>query len=373
MDSVFNLLHYAASFFVILSAIVFVHEFGHYLIAKMCGVRVEAFSIGFGRELLGWTDRSGTRWKISLLPLGGYVKMFGDADPSSRPDQAALDTMSDADKKVAFQHKSLPRKAAIVMGGPLANFILTIVILTGFILTTGLPTTQPIVGEIIKNTPAERAGLMPGDRILRVGGREMKTFNDIPRAIATNLGTPVELELERGGQNMRLMITPESSEDKDALGNSVKRPLIGFKSQEIKYRDVGLPRAVWEAVTRTYEICETTLEALGQMITGQRGADDLKGPLGIAKLTGQATEKSLHDGSASLIFWLIAMLSANLGLVNLLPVPLLDGGHLMFYGVEALRGKPMAVKFQEYSYRIGFTVLALLMAFTLVNDMRKLF
>ena len=367
MDTLIQLLHYAASFLVIISVIVFIHEFGHYLIAKLCGVRVEAFSIGFGKELVGWNDRSGTRWKISLIPAGGYVKMFGDAGAASTPD-ANLENLSDAEKRVTFHYKPLWKKAAIVAGGPLSNFILTISILTFFILTNGLPSTEPLVGEVMPDTPAYEAGFEKGDRILSIGGENVQVFSDIPMKIATNLGTPIDIVLKRGDETLHKTITPQAFEDKDALGNAVTRPLIGFRSMEMKYEDTGLVRAVGEAVKRTYDICASTLTAIGQMITGKRDAKDLKGPLGIAKLSGQAAEKDVQT-----ILWFIAMLSANLGLVNLLPVPLLDGGHLLFYGVEALRGRPLAVKIQEYGFRFGFAVLISLMAFSLFNDVRQLF
>lgn len=372
MERIFNLLphlaHTALSFFIIISVIVFVHEFGHYFIARLCGVRVEAFAIGFGRELLGRNDSHGTRWKLCALPIGGYVKMYGDSNEASTPDNAALSVMTDAEKQVAFHYKPLWRKAAIVAGGPVANFILTIGILTWFIFTTGLPTTEPIVGDIIKDTPAEAAHLQKNDRVLSVNGEKVELFSDIPRLIATNLGTPVTLEIERGDKILTQVLTPKWMEDEDALGNKYKRPLIGFKSLEMKYQDVGLARAVGEAVRRTYQLCATTLHAMGQMVSGHRSLKEIRGPLGIAKMSGQATEKGVNT-----ILWFIAMLSANLGLFNLFPIPMLDGGHLAFYAIEATRGgKPLAIKIQEYSMRVGMALLAMLMAFSLLNDVKGL-
>jgi regulator of sigma E protease len=363
-----EILHTLWSFFVVLSAIVFVHEFGHYIVAKWCGVKITAFSIGFGKEIIGFNDKSGTRWKIALLPLGGYVKMFGDSSAASTADADAMDKMSDAEKAVTFHHKPLIKKAAIVVAGPVANFILTIAVFTWFILTVGLPSVDPVVGELMKDSPAASSGLKVGDRITSINDDEVKSFNDIPYLISTNLGTPVTLHALRDNKPVTITLTPKEVEDDDGLGNKIKRPLIGIKSGQIKMESAHLGTAMVEATKRTYMICAVTLRAVGQMITGQRGVHDLKGPVGIAQLSGQATGKDFHT-----VLWLIAMLSANLGLVNLFPIPMLDGGHLMFYGVEALRGRPMAEKIQEYGFRLGFFLIGSLMVFTLFNDIRKLF
>lgn len=368
MDILINILHTLFAFFIVLSVIVFVHEFGHYIVARLCGVKVDAFSIGFGRELVGWTDKSGTRWKIAALPLGGYVKMFGDSSEASTADADALNQLSDAEKALTFHYKPLPKKAAIVAAGPIANFILTIILFTYFIMTSGLPSTEPVVGEVVKGSPAESAGLKPDDRILRIGNEEVGNFNDIIYIVSTNLGTPVTLSIERAGAPIDITLTPKETEDEDGLGNKIKRPLIGIKSKDIKLENVGLPTAVAESVKRTYMICTTTLKAVGQMITGDRGLSDLRGPIGIAQLSGQAANKDLFT-----VLWLIALISANLGLVNLFPIPLLDGGHLVYYCIEAVRGRPMAQKAQEYGFKLGAALLFTLMAFTVFNDVRKLF
>lgn len=367
MELLTNLGHTLLAFFIVISVIVFIHEFGHYVVAKLCGVKVTAFSIGFGKELIGWNDRSGTRWKISLLPLGGYVKMFGDASSASTADEEAIEQMSEADKKMTFHHKPLYKKAAIVAAGPIANFILTIAIFSYFIMTTGLPSAEPVVGEVMADSPAQAAGLQPGDRITRINQDEVSSFNDIPYLIATNLGTPVTLYVERGEQQMTIVLTPKEVLDDDGLGNQVKRPLIGIRSAQITYEDVGPARALYEATRRTGMICAATLKVIGQIFTGDRGVDDLKGPVGIAQLSGQAADKDVQT-----VLWLIAMLSANLGLVNLFPIPLLDGGHLAYYAAEAASGRPLAQKVQEYGFRAGFVILLALMAFTIVNDIHRL-
>lgn len=367
MELLNHLFHHFWSFVVVLSTIVFVHEFGHYIIAKWCGVKIDAFSIGFGKELFGRTDKSGTRWKLSLLPLGGYVKMYGDASEASAADEAAMEKMSEEEKLLTFHYKPLWKKAAIVAAGPMFNFILTIGVLTYFIMTTGLASIEPVAGQIMEKSAAAEAGIKKDDRILSVDDKEVKRFNDIPYYISTNLGHPVTLTILRGAETMKITLTPRMIEEEDGLGNKLKFPRIGIKSKDIKYEDVGLFSAIIEATKRTYQMCESTLRVMGQMVTGQRSVDELKGPVGIAELSGQATSKDFHT-----VLWLMAMLSANLGLVNLLPIPMLDGGHLTFYLAEALRGRPLAEKFQEWSMRIGMALVMTLMAFTLLNDLRKL-
>jgi regulator of sigma E protease len=367
-DGAFTALHYAWSFFVILSVIVFIHEFGHYIVAKWCGVKIEAFSIGFGRELFGWNDKSGTRWKFSLIPMGGYVKMYGDSDAASTPDTQKSATMSEEDKAFSFHHKPLWQKAAIVAAGPAFNFMLTIGILTYMLLSFGLVSTAPVVHQVIEGSAAEEAGFASGDRILFIDGIEIEVFNDIPQLMAVNTGTPVHIIFEREGVVQEKTVTPRMTEIDDALGNKVQWPMLGFQSMEHSVNDMGFFAAIGEATERTYSICVSSLKAVKQIIVGDRDATELKGPIGIAKLSGQATGMDF-----STVLWFIAMLSANLGLVNLFPIPLLDGGHLLYYAIEALTGRPLAEKFQEYGFRLGFALIACLMAFTILNDIRTIF
>lgn len=353
-----------AFFLVVISIIVFIHEFGHYIVAKWCGVKVEVFSIGFGRELCGWNDKSGTRWKISLLPLGGYVKMFGDGGPASDPSKE-LETLSDEEKKVTFHHKSLPKKAAIVAAGPLANFILTIAILTSFIYTRGISSTEPVVGEVMPDTPAAVAGIRPGDRILEMNGAVMDVFNDIPSGLLTNLGTPVKLLIERDGTQTEMTVTPKMVTSKDPFGNDFTHPVLGIKSPQITSETVGPPRAVWEATKLTYVFCKTTLKGIGQIIMGERSAaKDIKGPIGMAKMTGQAAEKGFNT-----MLYFIAILSANLGLINLFPIPILDGGHLMFYAIQGVTRQPINAKIHDMCLRVGMAMISMLMAFAIINDL----
>lgn len=355
------------TFIAILSIIVFIHEFGHYFIARLCGVRIETFSIGFGRELFGWNDKHGTRWKVSMLPLGGYVKMFGDASEASTPDAPKLEAMTPEEKAVSFHYKPLYKKAMVVVAGPLFNFILTIGIFTWFIFSNGLVVVDPIVGEVLPNTPAEASGLKPDDRILTINGSEVHYFRDITRKILTNTGKPVDITIDRDGEKIDLQMIPTMIEDNDGLGNKIMRPMIGIKSKKITVEDVGIARAMGESVVQTYEIIVMTGEYLSQLIVGERSPKELKGPVGIAQLSGQAAEQGFAT-----VLWFMAMLSANLGFVNLLPIPPLDGGHLLFYAIEGSRGRPMAQKYQDFGYRVGFAMIMMLMAFTLFNDVRNI-
>jgi regulator of sigma E protease len=365
--------HYLWSFTVIISVIVFIHEFGHYAVARLCGVKIDVFSIGFGRELLGFTSKSGTRWKLSLLPFGGYVKMYGDATAASTADTALLEKMSDEEKRVSFHFKPLWQKAAIVAAGPVANFILTIAVFTYFIFTVGIASTEPVAGEVLKHSAAEAAGVKAGDRIVSINGTKMKRFNDIPAYIITNTGTEITLNIDRKGTPVTITLIPKMVEEKDMLGNTNKRPLIGLKSTQITRESVTIPQAIAEAMKNTYEMCHSSIKVLGQMISGNRSVEELKGPLGIAKMSGQVTQAGESPSETlHMILWFIALLSANLGMVNLFPIPMLDGGHLAYYSLEALRGKPVAERYMEWSYRIGFILLATLMGFTLLNDVRQL-
>ena len=246
-------LHYFLSFIVILSVIVFVHEFGHYIVAKWCGVKVLSFSIGFGPKIYGWEDRSGTMWKLSALPLGGYVKMYGDEGAASTPDSDALEEMTEEEKAVSFHYKPLWKKALVVGAGPVANFILTIAIMTYFLYAIGVASTDPVVGKVIEDTPAQAAGLQEGDWVVSVDDKPVKVFGDIPNLIATNLGEAIKLTIKRGEETLNLSITPTVFEDVDALGNPLKRPFIGIQSQQLTRKDFTFPQAVGEAVGRTYQ------------------------------------------------------------------------------------------------------------------------
>jgi len=374
MHTILSLFHYAWSFALVISVIVFIHEGGHFIAARLCGVKVETFALGFGYELFGFTDRRGTRWKFAALPLGGYVKMYGDATAASNPDTDMLAQMTAEQKTYSLHHQPLWKKSIIVAAGPLANFLLTIVVFTYFIFTVGLSSTEPVVGEVMPNTPAATAGLQAGDRITQIDSTPIATFNDIPETIATNLYTPVTLQVVRGTSKLSLILTPIAFAEKDPTGNMQTHPLLGIRSQKLTYKNVGLPMALAAAVGKTYDMCATTLHFLGQIVTGHRSLTQMKSPLGIAKLSGDVTNQgaTLNETLLTLL-WFIAFLSANVGLTNLLPIPVLDGGHLVFYALEALRGRPLAERFKEYSFRAGFAFIAMIMAFTFYNDARQMF
>lgn len=374
MHLLVNLFHYVWSTALVLSVIVFVHEFGHFIVARLCGVKVETFSIGFGRELIGRTDRHGTRWKFSLIPLGGYVKMFGDSSAASTPDVEKINAMGDEDRKRSLHHQRLPKKAAIVAAGPIANFLLTIAIFTYFIYTVGINSTEPVIGEVVSGTPAAAAGLKADDRILTVDGKRMEVFTDIAETLITNLYKPVTLEVERGQEHLTLSITPAELEDTDLAGNVEKRPWIGIRSKLITRENVSFPKAVWYATDKTYTMCVTNLVGLRQIITGERSARNLTGTLGIAKLSGDVTRQGTTAFETLMtLLYFIAVLSAGIGMVNLFPLPILDGGHLLFYAIEALRGRPASERFMEYSFRLGFVLIIMLFAFSVFNDARKIF
>ncbi len=365
MDLIANGLHYALSFFFIISVIVFIHEFGHYYIARRCGVRVESFSIGFGKEIYGWTDKHGTRWKLSLFPLGGYVKMYGDYGAASTPDAAKLKRMSAKQKSEAFHFKSLKQKAAVVSAGPLANFVFAIVILSVFFWAYGRPETTPEVGSIVKESAAEEAGLKVGDRILSISGSTITRFEDIREVASMHPDEALDLTYQRGDKVHTATITPRLSETTDIFGNKIRVGLIGIGSTKVEYRALNPLQAFPAAVIEVYNISANTLKAIGQILTGRRSSDELSGILRIGQYSGQATTQGI-----AVILWFMAVLSVNLGLINLFPIPVLDGGHLMYYALEALKGRPLAEKFQEWGYRAGFAILMALMAFATYNDLK---
>jgi regulator of sigma E protease len=354
---------YGIVFVVMLTVLVFVHEMGHYLVARRNGVRVEVFSIGFGPELIGWTDRAETRWKISLIPLGGYVKMFGETPVAEEP--GAADTpLAPAEREVSFHHKRLAQRAAIVIAGPVANFLFAIVVFALLFSIVGQPFTAPRVDSVVPDSAAERAGLMPGDLFKMVDGMTIERFEDLQQIVSQRPETPIEIVVERDGREVRLTATPTLREFEDRFGNQHRVGQLGIKrhGKELVRHDP--LTAVWQATKETARLTTATLAAVGQMITGVRPADELRGVLGIAKMTGDV----LQVDTASMI-WLMAYISINLGLINLFPIPMLDGGHLLFYIAEAVRGKPLGLRAQEYGFRIGLALVLTLMVFATWNDL----
>ena len=354
------------SFVFILSVIVFIHEMGHYLVARYNGVRIDVFSIGFGREIFGWNDSTGTRWKVCVLPLGGYVKMFGDADVASKPGED-LPEMKPEDKAISFHHKRLGQRSAIVLAGPMANFILAIFILAIMFVTVGQRITPALISIVQPDGAAAAAGMIPGDRITAIDDTEIDRFEMVQRIVRASVGESLLFTIERDGEVIELVMIPRRVEVTDGFGNRQKFGQIGVGRKGVEFVRHGPLKAVWAAVEETASLTMATLDALGQIISGNRSAEELGGPIRIAQVSGQVAE----DGLVT-VFWFMAVLSINLGLINLFPVPMLDGGHLLFYVYEAIRGKPLGERAQEYSFRVGLAMVLSLMIFATWNDLVQL-
>ncbi len=366
MDFSGGLYGFGIPFLVILTALVFVHELGHYLIARWNGVRVEVFSIGFGPELFGWDDKAGTRWKFSLIPLGGYVKMFGDANAASMPADGN-EEMSAAERAVAFPHKRLGQRAAIVAAGPIANFLFAIVVLAALFMFYGQPFTPAVVGEVNEGSAAEAAGFQVGDKVTAVDGTTVARFEELQRIVAIRPGEELRITVERGGREVDLLATPDRVERPNGLGETHVVGLLGLRGGAPEYTRHGPLSAMWQATRETVSIVDQTFTALGQIIRGARDTDELGGPIRIAQMSGQAAELGLLT-----MIHFAAMLSINLGLINLFPVPMLDGGHLLFYAIEAVRGRPLGERAQEYGFRIGLALVLTLMVFVTWNDLLRI-
>ncbi len=468
------LVRYVIPFLIVLTILVFVHEWGHYWVARKCGVKIEAFSIGFGQELFGWRDKHGTRWKISLIPLGGYVKMYGDADPASRPQrEVAADAaeeegasghfadthyapapMTPEQRAQSFHHKPLWQRTAIVAAGPAANFIFAVIVLALVFMTVGQPYTVAEVGFVEEGTIADQAGIEPGDIVTAVDGRRISRFEQVDQSIRLNQGSPVTLQLSRDGEDFEVTVTPEVVEFTNRLGTHeigsigiypIDKPVVGSvqpgsaadnagfedgdtfvaidgqsiqrfqqiqeivanspdtllrvtvlrdgeetvleviprpvevtndAGETIEIGQLGITRGIVTlkrhdpatatglAVIETYDLTVSTLRTVGQILSGSRDADQIGGPLRIAQMSGETAQ----SGWLSLITFMV-LLSINLGLINLFPIPMLDGGHLLFYAIEAVRGRPLGPRAQEYGFRFGLALVLSLAGFALWNDL----
>jgi regulator of sigma E protease len=357
-------LTYIVPFLLILTVLVFVHEFGHYLIARWNRVRVEVFSIGFGPELFGWWDRAGTRWKFSTIPLGGYVKMFGDSDPSSGLPAAGLARLAQAERDVSFHYKRLGQRAAIVAAGPLANFLFAVVVLAILFMTYGQPFTPAEVGQVQPGSAAEQGGIRPGDVIVSIDGSAVHRFEDVQQSVRLNPGVPMTIVVRRDGQDQTLHVTPGRTELTDRFGNRYEIGLLGIARSGMEYVRRDPATAIIQAGTETWDLSAATLKAVWQIAIGTRATDELGGPLRIAQMSGEVAQ-----GGVVAVLWFMAVLSINLGLINFFPVPVLDGGHLLFYAAEAVRGKPLGQRAQEYGFRIGLALVVTLMVFATWNDL----
>ncbi|HPF78456.1 MAG TPA: RIP metalloprotease RseP [Alphaproteobacteria bacterium] len=451
-----NIWFYGGTFVLVLSVLVFVHEWGHYIVARMCGVKVETFSIGFGKEIFGWTDKRDTRWKVSLIPLGGYVKMFGDTDPASSghtdgvKEGEKVRPFTEEEKKVAFFTKSVAKRAAIVFAGPAINFIFAVALLFCLYAFYGQPVTAPMASAVIEGSAADKGGFKPHDKLVSIDGEKIHRFEDIRRIVMVALDTPLEFVVEREGQEVTLTAAPEKQEMTDRFGFTHSRGMLGIigpgngiaiqnivsvagkavegednvrkallanmdkdttislnrgKDEEgkdqidvmavrlradlnegltnpdsVDYNAVivadrppeeilkhGVVNGITAALAETWNITSSTLTALGQIFTGMRSATELGGIIRIGAIAGDMAQAGFLA-----VVTFTALLSINLGLINLFPIPMLDGGHLVFYGIEAVKGKPVSEKVQEYAFRFGFAVLVGMMLFANLNDIVQL-
>ncbi len=351
------------AFVLVIGPLVFVHELGHYLAGRMFGVKADVFSIGFGREVAGWTDKRGTRWKIGWMPLGGYVRFAGDMNAVSQPSAEWL-SLPPEERNKTFQSKSVWQRAIIVAAGPIVNFVLAILILAGFAFAYGDTRTPPVVGMVVEGSAAAQAGLQAGDRITRLGDREIEIFEDMLAYTRIHPGERAEVSLVRGGQPMTVPVTIGIDEQVDRFGNRYRVGMLGIARVERVTEPVSLLEAPVVAVKRTGDILSMMVETIGQIITGRRSVKELGGPLSIAKVSGE----QITLGVDAFVF-LIALVSINLGFINLLPVPMLDGGHLLFYAIEAVRRRPVGPEAQEWAFRGGLAAILALMLLVTFNDL----
>jgi regulator of sigma E protease len=366
-----GLVSYIIPFLFVLTIVVFFHELGHFLVARWCGVKVVAFSIGFGPEIIGFNDRYGTRWKIAAIPLGGYVKFFGDDNAASVPDLEAAAGMSEAEKKDSFIFKPVGSRAAVVAAGPIANFVLAIAIFAGIFMIIGKQTTSARVDTVLAGSAAQSAGFQPGDLVLAINGTKIESFSDMQRIVSINAGEPLDVAVERGGVPLMLKATPELKVHKDNFGNVQRLGVLGISRSmapgDVKTQKVGPLQAVVMGAQETWFVVDRTLSYIGGIFAGRESADQLGGPIRIAQVSGQVATA----GFAALLH-LTAVLSVSIGLLNLFPIPLLDGGHLLFYGIEAARGRPLSERAQEFGFRIGLAIVVMLMIFATFNDILHL-
>ena len=351
------------SFLLVIGPLIFVHELGHYFVGRWFGVKADTFSIGFGREIAGWTDRRGTRWKLGWLPLGGYVKFAGDMNPASEASPEWL-ALPPEERNRTFQAKPVWQRFLIVAAGPVTNFLLAILIFAGFLMVLGEPRTPPVVRSVDAGTAAAEAGLRPGDRILQINGNDISRFEDISRHIILRPGQELVVRYERGGSVAEVKARPKEKVQRDKFGNEFRSGQLGIRSGTTVIEPVPVHGALTGAFRLTWHVVTTTVEGLGQIITGKRSVEELGGPLKIAKFSGEQASLGLLA-----FLWFVAVISINLGFINLLPIPMLDGGHLLLYAIEGVRRKPLRPEAQEWAFRTGLAALLALMIFVTMNDL----
>jgi regulator of sigma E protease len=365
METLLGFGHTTLSFLVVFTVVVFIHEFGHFWVARRCGVRVEVFSIGFGREVFGRTDRAGTRWKVGLIPLGGYVRFFGDDTAASKP-SAHLERMTPGDRAVSFHFKPLGQRAVIVAAGPLANFLLSIALLSVLFVFAGRPITPAVIHTVIEDSAAAEAGFRPGDRVIMIDERVIDRFEELREIVMFGPAVTMTMVVERDGARVTIVVTPRPYEITDSLGNKHRIGRLGISVEAREFVKLNPAQAVVAAVGDTYRLVKRSLQGLGEILIGKRDSKELGGPIMIAQMSGERAAA----GFLPLVEFVV-ILSATLGLINLFPIPLLDGGHLAFYFIEAVRGRPLGVRAQEYGYMVGLALVVTLMVVATVNDLTR--
>jgi len=366
------MLNFVLPFIILIIIVVFVHEYGHYYFAKKYGVGVTDFSIGFGKELFGWNDKSGTRWKICMIPLGGYVKFFGDRNVFSQSDQEEiLKKYSDEDKKKLFVLKPLYQRSLIVAAGPLANFILAIFIFMSIYMFIGKDFTPPVINEVKKDSPAQIAGLLKNDKIIEIDNNKVRSILDVSKLIMMSTSDLIDFKVSRFDEEIIIKVKPDIVQSEDNLGNKINKRMVGITltpyNNTINHVKLGPAKAFLYSINEVYFVCSSSLKYLGSMIAGSGDSSQLGGPIRIAKISGQVAQFGFIP-----FLSMLAYISISLGLINLFPIPLLDGGHLMFYGFEKILGRPLSQRTQEGFFRIGMFLLLSLMFFATFNDLKDL-
>jgi regulator of sigma E protease len=353
---------------IVLTVVVFVHEMGHFLVARWCGIQVAAFSIGFGRELSGFTDRHGTRWKLSAVPLGGYVRFKGDDNAASIPDPEAMAATPLSERRGLFHFAPLWKRVAVVAAGPAANFILAIVIFAAVFSLIGRPHILPVAESVMSGSAAERAGIKAGDRIVSVDGNAIESFTELQSIIMLSADEELALVIERNGAKINLTATPERQEQPDRLGGKQKIGVLGITAGAFNFERDDPATALLQGVRETGLIIDRTLTYIGRLLAGKESAEQLSGPIRIGQVSGAV----VSSGGIPGLIYLTAVLSVSIGLFNLFPVPMLDGGHLFFYLIEAVRGRPLSPRLQDIGFRIGFALVIMLFIFVTFNDIANI-